>query len=109
MTYPLSRYPLIRSLKRYVCEISHRTADAHEHIALDVFGTQLASLLTGSMIVETIFSWPGFGYLLIMSVQRRDYAVVQFGVLITATIVIVANLLVDITYGLIDPRIRTEG
>ena len=76
---------------------------------ITIFGTQLASLLTGSMIVETIFSWPGFGYLLIMSVQRRDYAVVQFGVLITATIVIVANLLVDITYGLIDPRIRTEG
>ncbi len=73
------------------------------------FGTQLAALLTGSMIVETIFAWPGFGYLLIMSVQRRDYAVVQFGVLITAAIVIVMNLIVDIAYGVIDPRIVTEG
>jgi ABC-type dipeptide/oligopeptide/nickel transport system permease component len=74
-----------------------------------IFGTQLASLLAGSMIIETIFAWPGFGYTLIRGVQDRDYAVVQFGVLITATIVIVANLLVDIAYGVIDPRIRTEA
>ncbi len=74
-----------------------------------IFGTQLAGLLAGSLIVETIFAWPGFGYLLITSVQNRDYAVVQFGVLITATIVIVCNLIVDILYGVIDPRIRTEG
>jgi len=74
-----------------------------------IFGTQVASLLTGSMIVETIFAWPGFGHLLITSVQRRDYAVVQFGVLITAAIVVTSNLLVDIAYSLIDPRIRSEA
>jgi len=59
--------------------------------------------------VETIFAWPGFGHLLITSVQRRDYAVVQFGVLITAAIVVTSNLLVDIAYSLIDPRIRSEA
>ena len=74
-----------------------------------IFGTQVASLLTGSMIVETIFAWPGFGHLLITSVQRRDYAVVQFGVLITAAIVVTSNLLVDIAYSVIDPRIRSEA
>ncbi len=74
-----------------------------------IFGTQLASLISGSLIVETIFSWPGVGYTLIKAVQDRDYPVVQFGVLITAAIVIVMNLLVDIAYGLIDPRIRTEA
>jgi len=74
-----------------------------------IFGTQVASLLTGSMIVETIFAWPGFGHLLITSVQRRDYAVVQFGVLITAAIVVTSNLLVDIAYSVIDPGIRSEA
>jgi ABC-type dipeptide/oligopeptide/nickel transport system permease component len=74
-----------------------------------IFGTQLAGLLAGSLVVETIFSWPGFGYTLIRAVQNRDYPVVQFGVLVTATIVIVMNLLVDIVYGVIDPRIRTEA
>ena len=74
-----------------------------------IFGTQLAGLLTGSIIVETIFAWPGFGYTLITAVQFRDYSVVQFGVLIVASIVIVVNLIVDIVYGIIDPRIRTEA
>ena len=74
-----------------------------------IFGTQLAGLLTGSLIAETIFAWPGFGYTLISAVQDRDYPVVQFGVLITAAIVIVMNLIVDIVYGVIDPRIRTEA
>ncbi len=74
-----------------------------------IFGTQIAGLLAGSLIVETIFAWPGFGYTLITAVKGRDYPVVQFGVLITAAIVIVMNLIVDIAYGYIDPRIRTEG
>ena len=66
-------------------------------------------VLTGSIIVETIFSWPGFGYTLITAVQYRDYPLVQFGVLIVAAIVIMVNLIVDIVYGVIDPRIRTEA
>ena len=74
-----------------------------------IFGTQLAGLLTGSIIVETIFAWPGFGYTLITAVQYRDYSSVQFGVLIVAAIVVVVNLIVDIVYGVIDPRIRTEA
>ncbi len=74
-----------------------------------IFGTQLAGLLGGSLIAETIFAWPGFGYTLITAVQDRDYPVVQFGVLVTAAIIIVMNLIVDIVYGVIDPRIRTEA
>ena len=74
-----------------------------------IFGGQLASLIAGSVIVETIFARPGFGYTLIVAVTARDYPVVQFGVLIVAAVVIVLNLIVDILYGVIDPRIRSEG
>jgi len=74
-----------------------------------LFGTELADLFNGSLIVETIFAWPGFGYMLITAVKSRDYPVVQFGVLITAVMIITANLMVDILYGVVDPRIRTEG
>lgn len=72
-------------------------------------GTEFISLLTGSLVIETIFSWPGFGFTIITAVQARDFPVIQFGVIITATIVVTVNLLVDILYGVVDPRIRTEA
>ena len=74
-----------------------------------IFGTQLSGLISGSVIVETVFARPGFGYTLITAVTARDYPVVQFGIIIVAVIVIVINLFVDILYSVIDPRIRTEA
>ena len=74
-----------------------------------IFGTQLSGLIAGSIIVETIFARPGFGFTLIGAITARDFPVVQFGVLIVAVVVIVLNLIVDIFYGVIDPRIRTEA
>jgi dipeptide transport system permease protein len=71
-----------------------------------VIGLAVGSLLAGAVLTETIFSWPGVGKWLIDAISRRDYPVVQGGILITATTVIVVNLLVDVTYGLINPRIR---
>ena len=63
-------------------------------------------LLAGAMLTETIFSWPGIGKWLIDSIFRRDYPVVQGGLLLIAAIVMVVNLIVDLLYGLINPRIR---
>ena len=71
-----------------------------------VIGLQVGLLLTGAILTETIFSWPGVGKWLIESVRRRDYPVLQGGVLLVATVVMAVNLLVDLMYGLINPRIR---
>jgi peptide/nickel transport system permease protein len=73
---------------------------------LTVLGFRLGDLVAGSIIVETVFAWPGVGRLLVSSVTRRDLAVVQ-GVLIWAAFtMVVANLAVDLLYGWIDPRVR---
>ncbi|MBS0321748.1 MAG: ABC transporter permease subunit [Proteobacteria bacterium] len=71
-----------------------------------VIGLQVGLLLSGAILTETIFSWPGIGNWLIHGVQARDYPVVQGGVLLIATIVITVNLIVDVLYGVINPRIR---
>ncbi|MGH3425487.1 MAG: ABC transporter permease, partial [Nocardioidaceae bacterium] len=67
-------------------------------------GLELASLLGGAVITETIFAWPGIGQLTVQSIQARDFPVVQAIVLFVATVYIAVNLLVDLLYGLIDPR-----
>jgi dipeptide transport system permease protein len=71
-----------------------------------VIGLQVGTLLAGAVLTETIFSWPGVGKWLIDAISRRDYPVVQGGILITATLVILVNLVVDLLYGLVNPRIR---
>jgi dipeptide transport system permease protein len=71
-----------------------------------VIGLQVGTLLAGAVLTETIFSWPGVGKWLIESISRRDYPALQGGVMLVSALVIVVNLLVDLTYGLINPRIR---
>ena len=73
---------------------------------ITVIGLQVGLLLSGAILTETIFSWPGIGNWLIHGVQSRDYPVVQGGILLIATIVISVNLIVDLLYGVINPRIR---
>ncbi len=73
---------------------------------ITVIGLQMGILLSGAILTETIFAWPGIGKWLIESIGRRDYPVVQGGILIVATLIIMVNLLVDITYGIVNPRIR---
>lgn len=73
---------------------------------ITVFGLQMAWLLGGAVIVEEVFAWPGLGRLLLNSVQVRDLAVVQAGVFVFALVVMAANLLVDLSYAALDPRIR---
>jgi dipeptide transport system permease protein len=71
-----------------------------------VIGLSIGSLLAGAVLTETIFSWPGVGKWLIESIGRRDYPALQGGIMLISSIVIVVNLIVDLLYGLINPRIR---
>ncbi|MDN0074926.1 ABC transporter permease subunit [Crenobacter sp. SG2303] len=73
---------------------------------LTVVGLQVGTLMGGAVLTETIFSWPGIGKWLIDAIARRDYPVVQNGILIVATLIIVVNFIVDILYGIANPRIR---
>jgi len=71
-----------------------------------VIGLQVGTLLGGAILTETIFSWPGVGKWLVESINRRDYPALQGGVLLIATTVMTVNLLVDLLYGVLNPRIR---
>ena len=73
---------------------------------ITVIGLQVGALLAGAILTETIFSWPGVGKWLVESIRRRDYPILQGGVLLVATVIILVNLTVDLLYGLINPRIR---
>jgi|HigsolmetaAR203D_1030402.scaffolds.fasta_scaffold00009_119 dipeptide transport system permease protein len=72
---------------------------------ITVIGLQVSVLLTGAILTETIFSWPGVGKWILESVYRRDYPILQGGVLLLATVVIIVNLTVEVLYGIINPRI----
>jgi peptide/nickel transport system permease protein len=73
---------------------------------LTIAGLQFGYLLSGVVFVETIFSWPGLGLLIFQSISQRDIAVIQAGVLLSALVFVLVNLVVDIVYGLVDPRVR---
>ncbi|TPW28570.1 ABC transporter permease subunit [Martelella alba] len=71
-------------------------------------GLQVGMLMAGAILTETIFSWPGIGKWMIDSISRRDYPVVQGGLVLIAGLVMLVNLVVDLMYGLINPRIRHQ-
>ncbi len=71
-------------------------------------GLQVGVLMAGAILTETIFSWPGIGKWMVDSVFRRDYPVVQGGLLLIAMVIMFVNLLVDLTYGIINPRVRAR-
>ena len=73
---------------------------------ITTIGLQVGVLLAGAILTETIFSWPGIGKWMVDSISRRDYQVVQGGLLMVAMLVMTVNLIVDLLYGLINPRIR---
>jgi peptide/nickel transport system permease protein len=73
---------------------------------ITVVGLQVGALLGGAVIAETIFAWPGIGRLLIQAINQRDYPLVQGIVLLTALVVSVINLVVDLLYGVFNPRVR---
>ena len=73
---------------------------------ITTIGLQVGTLLGGAILTETIFSWPGIGKAMVDSISRRDYPAVQGGLLMIAAVVMMVNLIVDLLYGLINPRIR---
>jgi peptide/nickel transport system permease protein len=75
---------------------------------LTVVGLQIGALLTGSIITETIFSWPGLGRLTIQAIQSRDYPLVQGCILIIALTYLLVNLLIDLLYAAVDPRVQYQ-
>ena len=74
-----------------------------------IIGLQIGLLLSGAILTETVFAFPGLGSWLQMAIVNRDYPVLQGGILFVALIVVVVNLLVDISYGLLNPRVRLAG
>jgi peptide/nickel transport system permease protein len=74
-----------------------------------IAGLELGALLGGGVVVEVVFAWPGIGRLLVTAIEGRDFAVVQAAVAFMAVAFVVANLLVDILYAYLDPRIRLEA
>jgi peptide/nickel transport system permease protein len=73
-----------------------------------VLGDQFGRLLGGAILTETVFAWPGMGRYLIESISQRDYPAVQGAILVFAAAVVLINLLVDLSYGMLDPRVRPE-
>jgi dipeptide transport system permease protein len=94
-----------RGLPRWRVVVVHALRNALIPV-VTVIGLQVGLLLSGAILTETIFSWPGVGNWLIHGVQSRDYPVVQGGILLIAAIVIAVNLVVDMLYGVVNPRIR---
>ena len=76
---------------------------------ITVLGLQFGQLLGGAIITETVFAWPGVATLTVESIRNQDFPVVQCAVILLALVIVVVNLIVDLTVGLIDPRIRTDG
>jgi peptide/nickel transport system permease protein len=74
-----------------------------------VLGVQFGRLLGGAVITESVFSYPGMGRLVIMSIQNRDYPVVQATLMLVVLIFLVTNIAVDLSYAFIDPRVRMTG
>lgn len=73
---------------------------------ITVAGDQAAGILNGAVIVETIFGWPGVGKLMIDAIIQRDFAVIQASIFVTATMIFIMNILIDIAYAVLDPRVR---
>jgi ABC-type dipeptide/oligopeptide/nickel transport system permease component len=103
-------FPYIRSARaKGLSETQVMTHHAFKNAMLPVvtiLGVQLATMFSGAVVTETIFAIPGIGRLLVDAILGRDYPVVQAVALFLTLMVVMANLLVDILYGLLDPRIR---
>lgn len=96
-----------KGVKEYRVIIKHALRNAFLPI-LTVIGQSFGTLVTGAVVVETIFNLPGLGQLIINSIERRDFAVIQGVVLFVTLTYVLINLIVDLLYGVIDPRVRLE-
>ena len=101
------RTAMAKGLRERVVIYRHALKNASLPV-ITLFGVQFATLLGGSVVIESVFSLPGIGRLLIFSINVRDYPMIQFLVTFIAFIFLVMNLLVDLLYGWLDPRIRYD-
>lgn len=96
-----------KGLAPYVVTLKHALKNASLPV-ITVMGLQFGHLLGGAVVTETVFAWPGLGRLMVQSIMRKDFPVVQSSVLIFATSFIFINLLVDLIYAYLNPRIRYD-
>ncbi|HOL48398.1 MAG TPA: ABC transporter permease, partial [bacterium] len=94
-----------KGLNKYVILFKHTFKNALIPV-ITIIGLQFGSLLSGSIIVESVFAWPGIGKLLITAITTRDYPLVQSCVLFISVLFIFVNLITDICYSFVDPRIK---
>ena len=97
-----------KGIKEWIVIIKHGLRNALIP-TVTFIGLQFGTLLGGTVIIEQVFSWPGIGRMLIDAISQRDFPVIQGSVIILSFLMIFVNLLVDISYGFIDPRIRQGG
>jgi len=96
-----------KGLERTVIDRRHILRNALLPV-VTVIGLQTGLLLTGAVLTETIFAWPGVGRMILQAIQFRDYAILQGGILFFAFVIVFVNLLVDMSYGFLNPRIRVR-
>ena len=96
-----------KGLSFYTVVVKHAFRNALLPV-VTVIGFMFGSLITGAVLTETVFAWPGIGRWLVAAVSARDYPVLQGGVLIIAVLVVLINLLVDLSYIRLDPRVRKD-
>ncbi|MCP4915269.1 MAG: ABC transporter permease subunit [Oligoflexia bacterium] len=94
-----------KGLSRFVIIAVHALRNAMIPI-ITIIGLMFGSIITGAILTETIFSWPGIGKWLVASINARDYPVIQGGVLFIATMVVSINVIVDVVYAFINPKMR---
>jgi peptide/nickel transport system permease protein len=94
-----------KGLHERIVIVAHALKNAAIPI-LTMMGDEAASLLNGAVVIETLFGWPGIGILLIQAIEKRDLPLIEATVIVIAVLIVSVNLLVDLTYSLIDPRVR---
>ena len=104
---PYVRAARARGVSRFRAVVVHAFRNSLIPV-VTIVGLQFGAVLTGAVITETIFSWPGIGRLLIQSIGFRDYPLVQGCILLIAVTYVAVNLMTDLAYGLLDPRIRYQ-
>ncbi len=96
-----------KGLKEQAVIVRHSLKNAAIPI-LTLMGDEAASLLNGAVVIETLFGWPGVGILLIQAIENRDLPLIEATAIVIAVMVVGINLLVDVAYSVIDPRVRYQ-